>query len=433
MNRQFLTTLATGLASGLAAAAFFAVSATGQTPPQAPRAGTAPQGQAIDGVVALVNGELISQWDVRNRMRMLLMSFPGKPDQRILQEVQREAIDTLIDEKIQVQEFTELAKGQKIEDEEVDEEIGRLAQQNRLTAAQFTQQFTDGGANIQTLRDQIRADIAWRALIGGRYGKSVRVSEMRVDETMDRIKESLDKPQYRVAEIFLFAPDQASRENARTRADALIEQINKGAKFENVARQFSAAPSAAQGGDLSWLTLGDLRPEVASAVQKAGEPPMMLAPIDSDGGIYVIALLGKRDPAQITASFNLMQVVATGDSAGALLQQVKTKAKTCAEIDAAIKDVQGVSATDLKDIAMTQLKPELRTVLEPLQAGGSTDILDVGDNAGKMAFYVCERNAAGNELPSREELRSRLLDSEIAMIRERYLRDLKREATIERR
>jgi len=113
---------------------------------------------------------------------------------------------------------------------------------------------------------------------------------------LDRIKSSLDKPQYRLAEIFLYAPDQASRELAKARAATLIENVNQGADFQALAQQFSAAPSASAGGDLNWLSPGDMRPEIADAVLKAGEPPLVLAPIESDSGVYVIALTGKREP-----------------------------------------------------------------------------------------------------------------------------------------
>ena len=70
-------------------------------------------------------------------------------------------IESLIDEKIKIQEFTELSKSQKIGADEIDEEIADLARQNRMTSAQFVQNFEESGASVSTLRDQIESSIAW--------------------------------------------------------------------------------------------------------------------------------------------------------------------------------------------------------------------------------------------------------------------------------
>lgn len=402
----------------------------------APRAAapqTGARGQTIEGVIAVVNGQVISQSDVRNRMKWILLSFPGQPDEQILREVQQRAIDQLIDERIQLQEFKKLVKDQEIEEKEIDERIESLAKQNRMTGDQFIAELKRAGINTQSLRDQMKADIAWTSLIRGRYGRTVRVSELRIDEMMERLKSSLDKPQYRLAEIFLYAPDQASRENAKAQAENLIREINRGADFQQVAQQFSAAPSASAGGDLLWLSPGDMRPEIWTAVQQAPNPPTLLPPIESEGGVYIIALTGKREPAKPDAAvLDLKQVVARGDGAAAKLEQLKSKATTCDQVAGAITGVEGVTPVDLNDVAITQLAAAYRPTLENLQTGQSSAVMDQGDDA-KVVFYVCERKTGAGQMPSRDEIQDRLFQAEIAMIADRYLRDLKRGATIERR
>jgi peptidyl-prolyl cis-trans isomerase SurA len=394
---------------------------------------TAARGQVVDGVVATVNDQIISQSDVRNRMRMILLSFPGQPDEEVLREVQQRAIEGLIDEKVQLQEFAKLVKDEKISDAEIDEQIARLAQQNRMTPEQFTSNLSQAGVSVSALREQQEAEIAWTALIRGRYGKQVRVSELRVDEMLERIKSSINKPQYRLAEIFLFAPDQESRTNAKARAETLIGEINRGAEFDQVARQFSAAPSASQGGDLQWMSPGDMRPEVWAAVEKAPNPPTLLPPIESDGGVYVIALLGKREPAgQNSVMLDLQQVVARGDGAAEKLAQIKGKAKTCRELPAALAGVEGVRAETMNDVPLEQVSDAFRPALENAQANQSTDVIDLPEDA-KMVFYVCERVSGTPGVPTRDEIYDRLFNAELAMVAERYLRDLKRGASIDRR
>lgn len=411
-----------------AAAASAGLAALAQQTPQQVAART------IDGVVATVNDQVISQSDVRNRMRWMLLRFQQQPDEQIMKQIQDQAIEDLIDEKIQLHQFYKLTKDEKIKPEEIDENISDLARQYKMTKEQFVTALTQAGIPVQSIRDMEEAKIAWGALIRGRYYKSVRVSELRIDDMLHRIQTSLNKPQYRIAEIFLYAPDQASRTNAMTRAEAIIKNVNGGADFSALAQQFSAAPSASAGGDLNWLSPGDMRPEVEDAVMKADKVPALLPPIESEGGIYVIALTGKREASDPSKSliFNLEQVVARGDGASSKLEAFRTKAPQCEGVAKALEGVEGVTHTPMKDVGLMQIAPAYRAPLETLDAGQSSAIIDVSDGA-KMVFVVCDKKSGDPDLPSRDEIKDRLFNQELSLVAERYLRDLKREATIVRR
>jgi peptidyl-prolyl cis-trans isomerase SurA len=404
-------------------------------PPSGPAAATAPaagrpRGQLVEGVVALVNDQAISQSDVRNRMQLLLLSFPGKPDEQVLREVQQHATETLIEEKLKVAEFHKMLKKAKIEPQEIDERIAAIAKGNNLPPEQFLAQLRAQGISISSLRDQIEADLSWNTLVGARYSRQVRISDPRIDEVMERLKESNDKPQYRLAEIFLYAPDSASRSNAMQRASTFKTQIEQGARFDQVAQQFSAAPSATQGGDLGFMSLGDMRPEIQKAVL-AGKPPSVLEPIESEGGVYLIALLGKREPADANAAtLDLKQVVAKGDAAGTKLEIVRQQAKSCSDAITEGAKQEGVTVVDMNGVVLSQVSDAYKAALTPLEVGQSTEVMDIPD--GKMTLFVCKREAAGGQ-KSRAQVKNELFNAEIDMLADRYLRDMKREATIIRR
>lgn len=420
--------LAIALATSVAASALAALAQQPQPQPAAAR------GQTIDGVVAVVNDKVISQSDVRNRMRWMLLRFEETPSEDIMLEIQNQAIESMIDEKVQLQEFYKLTKGDKISGPELDQSIADIAREFRMTKPQFEQMLAEVGIPVQHLRDMEEAKIAWSALIRGRYLKSVRVSELRIDDMLDRIKSSLDKPQYRIAEIFLYAPDQVSRQNAMTRARTIIQQVNQGGDFQALAQQFSAAPSASAGGDLNWLSPGDMRPEIAEVVLAAPEPPVLLPPIESDGGIYVIALTGKRDPVEASKAvvLDMEQVVARGDGASAKIEALRSSTTSCADLGKNLEGVSGITRTPMKDIGLMQVAPQYRTPLEGKTAGQSTDVVDTPDG-GKMTFFVCATRTGSADLPTRDEIRDRLFNAELSLVAERYLRDLKRDATVVRR
>ena len=58
-------------------------------------------------------------------------------------------------------------------------------------------------------------------------------------------------------------------------------------------------------------------------------------------------------------------------------------------------------------------------------------MIDVAN--GKAVLFVCQRAASGASMPTRDQVRSKLFETEITMMADRYLRDLKRQATIIRR
>jgi len=111
---------------------------------------------------------------------------------------------------------------------------------------------------------------------------------------------------------------------------------------------------------------------------------------------------------------------------------VKTDAADCAGVAKATNGVDGVSHTPMKDVGLQQIAPAYRAALENLNVGQSTGLIDMPDGA-KMVFYVCEKKSGDSELPSRDEIKDRLFNQELTLVAERYLRDLKREATIVRR
>lgn len=423
--------LALALAASVATTSLVALAQQTSQPAQP----AANRGRTVDGVMASVNDQVISQSDVRNRMRWMLLRFPEPPqDEKILLEIQDQALESLIDEKVQLGEFRKLVKDQEISGPEIDESIADVARQYRMNPQQFAQALAEAGIPMQHIRDMEQAKIAWTALIRGRYLKTVRVSELRIDDMLNRLKSSLDKPQYRLAEIFLYAPDQASRDLAKTRAETLIQNVNQGADFQALAQQFSAAPSASAGGDLNWLSPGDMRPEIADAVLKAGEPPLVLPPIESDSGVYVIALTGKREPSDPTKAIilDMEQLITRGEGAVAKLDNVKANAKSCADIGKTLEGVEGVTRTPMKDVGLMQIAPQYRTPLEGVGANQTSSIIDLPDG-GKMMFYVCGTKSGDADLPSREEIKDRLFNQELALVAERYLRDLKRESTVVRR
>ncbi|MGJ8603179.1 MAG: peptidylprolyl isomerase [Marivita sp.] len=79
-------------------------------------------------------------------------------------------------------------------------------------------------------------------------------------------------------------------------AAAVVEEINGGADFAEVAREKSTGPSGPNGGQLGWFGAGMMVPEFQSAVE-AMEVGAISAPVQTQFGWHVIILNEKRNKA----------------------------------------------------------------------------------------------------------------------------------------
>jgi peptidyl-prolyl cis-trans isomerase SurA len=422
-------------------AAFAQTDATAPTPVVAPAPGF---GQPLsEGVVATVNDDVISSYDLSQRMRLLIVTSGVQPTQQNLEQLQREALRSLIDESLEMQEIRHQEKEQKFKivatDEDVMQDLSRMAQGNRMTADQLLGALASAGVGADTLREELRAQISWQRWIEGRYGGSrLKVSPDQVTAVFNQIESEAAKPQYEISEIFIDAARVGGMSVAMNGAQQLLAQLQQGAPFAAVARQFSAAPTAANGGDAGWLTQSQLPQEVRDGIDGLA-PGQLSAPIAVKDGVYIILLREKRagageDLVTLKQAAIALPADATQeqiDAARQKLMALKAKITGCDNLETVAGKVDGVVAGDLGEANVKDLRPDFRDAAVKLQVNQVSD--PIRTDVGLHLIAVCAKREAGVTLPSREEIESRLQDEQLSLISRRYLRDLRNSATIETR
>jgi peptidyl-prolyl cis-trans isomerase SurA len=433
-------------AAGMAVAMGLAVLAGARpTLAQAPAAAPAPAAPPplAESVVATVNDDVISTYDLRQRMRLLMVTSGVQPTADNIPQIEREALRALVDEHLEMQEIRHQEKEQKFTitatDQDVMDDLNHMAEGNRMTGQQLLAALAGAGVGPETLRDQLRAEISWQRWIAGRYGGSrLKVSQAQINAVYDQIQAEASKPQYQIAEIFIDAARVGGMDTAVNGAQQLITQLQQGAPFAAVARQFSAAPTAANGGEAGWLTEAQLPAEVRAGISElsAGQ---LSRPIPAKDGVYIILLKAKR--AGAGADLITLKQVAIALPAGAPDSQVevarqklialKSQITSCANLDKVASKVDGVVSGDLGEADIKDLRPDFRDAASGLQVNQVSD--PIRTDVGLHLIAVCARRQSGVALPSREEIESHLQDEQLSMIARRYLRDLRTSATIETR
>jgi peptidyl-prolyl cis-trans isomerase SurA len=446
-KKAFASMTLTQLATGVALAALLALPAQAQAPAAAPTvlatagpapasvAGPPPKRALTEGVVALVNDELVSSFDLRQRMLLLIATSGLQPNEQNLPGIQQQALRSLIDEHLQNQELKKFDV--KIKDAEVDEEISAIASENKTTKDRMLASLEQAGVRPQTLRDELRAQIGWRELVGGRYGSRARVGDVEIEQTIQRIAAASAKPQFLVGEIYLDAQTVGGMDEAMNGARQLVDQLVKGAPFTAVARQFSNAPSAASGGDAGWLVSGEMEPAVEQALINM-KPGQLSLPIQTDKGVWIVYLREKRAGGMSTivhleqAAIKLPGDAPDADVAAATAKLEGLRHKlTCDNIEKESAKAGGVIGADLGESDLNDLTPEFKEAAAKLKVGETSQPIRTA--AGLHVIALCARKFGGSDLPSKEQVENKLYGQQITMLAQRYLRDLRNSAMIETR
>jgi peptidyl-prolyl cis-trans isomerase SurA len=382
--------------------------------------------QLAEGVAAIVNDHVISTFDVRQRANLLIVSAGMQSTPQLLERAGAQALRDLVDERLEEDEGAKYTVN--ITDAQVTRRLDDLAQQNHTTSDALLQQLGSRGVGVDTLRSQIHASLVWQHLMSGLYNSRVRISEAEITDTQQRIAANASKPQYLISEIFLPASTPQEFDQMQSGAMHLLEQMQHGAPFPLVARQFSQAPSAAAGGDIGWIAAAELAPELQPVAERLQAGQVSL-PIRVPTGVYILAMRDRRDgaPAGSTTMVALQEITVPLNHANSL-QRASGRIHGCSDLDHIITGIDGANVIDLGTTAQSDLSPEVQTRITGIANGAPTPVASGSDSASLLV--VCNRTTGGGGVPSRDEIEDRLREDELTMLADRYLRNLRREATI---
>jgi peptidyl-prolyl cis-trans isomerase SurA len=437
--------MAAGLVSPVLAQSGAAPAPAASPAPAAPTAAARPAPGLNESVAALINDDIISTYDLQQRMRLMILTSGVRPTPDALQQIEQEALSSLTDEHLEMQELLKVQKRQKdnkssliATDKEVDDEITNLARQNNLTYAQLKSSFAAANVDLESLREQVRVQVSWQRLVGGMYGSRIRIADDQVAAELRSLNAAATQPQYLVSEIFIDSTRAGGQSQAEAGAEQLIAQLQKGAPFPNVARQFSAAPTAANGGDAGWVSAAQEPPEVA-AVLDSLRPGQLSAPIRSADGVYIIYLRDKQAAAnQTLVTLKQLAIRLPKDApedqveaAKTTLEGLRAQAKGCASLDALAAKAKGVVAADLGEAEISDLAGPFKAAAQTLEPDQLSE--PIRTDMGLHLVAVCGKRSAGANIPTRAELQNRMYAEQLAAMSKRYLRDLRNSAAIETR
>jgi len=406
---------------------------------------------SADGVAAIVNDSLISDYDLRQRVALFLATSGVRPGEDAMKEIRDQVLKQLETERM------ELLEAQKnnttVSASEVDKQIDGIIGDNHLSMDQLKGLLSHAGVQMATLRAQIAAQIAWAKTVQDQFGDRVNVSKDEVDAQLGRMAQGANKPHFLVSEIFLSVDTPEQDAKVLKDAQELETQLQQGAPFPSVARQFSQNPTAAQGGDIGVVQQGQLSQALDDALMKM-RPGEVSPPIRSAGGYYILALRERQeamgtklpDPAtqQSTTPAGTLPLARVLLPIGpkppqALLENaikaagvVRQRITTCASAAEIVKQMHGAQFFDLGVMRISELSEAMQTEIKNAGPGETTQPFQSA--AGIELIVRCDKappRVSVFQMPSRDEVENQLFEEKMSVFSRQYLRDLRRDADIE--
>ena len=386
--------------------------------------------QDIQAIAVIVNDEVISRYDVNQRVRLILVTSGIPATEENIKRIEEQAIKALIDEKIQIQEAIKLEVPES--PDEINLMLDNIARGNQTTAEGILESITSQGVNSETLLNQIKSELLWNKIVRGRFGSYINISDEEVNIIYDRTIQNINNSQYDISEIFIGFEDESEEEEAKELTERLTEQLKNEIAFEPVAQQFSQAPSSGQGGFIGWVSEGQLDPDIISNIENL-EIGSVSDPIKTVNGYYIIKLNGKseeggKNPMKnqydlISVSFDIEDKIIAKDFSDNFI--------SCKRLDGLLENYNQKEVNVIGKRLLQELPKELHKELLEKNAGNALSPRFSEENID--IILICDRKDDIGIQVNRDVIEDNIYSQKMGMMSRRHLRDLRRDAVIEYR
>jgi peptidyl-prolyl cis-trans isomerase SurA len=358
--------------------------APAQSRAQAPRTTSLDRNILLDRVVAIVNDEALTQFEIDEQKKSILTQMkaqnvtPPAPD-----VLDKQLLDRLITERAIVQFAKE--NGVRVDDTQVERTILRIAQDNKMSAEEFRRALEKEGIAYDKYREDIRKEMVIQRLRDREVDSHISVSDSEVDAFIasQNTQNGGSDVEYRLAHILVIVPERASPEQIegkRRRAEEALNQLRSGADFAQVAAGFSDAPDALQGGALGWRPAARL-PTVFAEPIKEMKPGEVSKVLRSATGFHIVKLQELRNKnaptvvEQTRAHHILIKVseIVSEAEAKARIDRVRDRLDTGAKFEDQAKlnseDATATKGGDLGWVSPGDTVPDFEATMNKLKIG----------------------------------------------------------------
>ncbi len=256
--------------------------------------------EILDRVAIIVDEGVVLESQVNSMMQNIKKRYSDQsaalpPDEVLLEQVH----ERLIIQELQLQ-MADRA-GIRVSDTELNASFQNIAQNNQLSLEQFIETIESEGESYQDLREQVREEMIIQRVQRGRVGREIDITEQELDGFLatEGVINQLS-PELFVRQILVSNEPQALK---------LIQEINDGSDFAELARLNSKSNNAANGGEMGWRNLADM-PSLFVDALKNKKKGFISDPLEAGSGFYILKLEDKRgDLVKFEEQWNVRHIL----------------------------------------------------------------------------------------------------------------------------
>ena len=251
---------------------------------------------AVDRIVAVVNDDVITGRELQARQDIVESQLKRQGTALpALEVLQLQVLDRMVTDRVQLQQARE--SGVRIDDQQLDQALQRIAAGNRMSLSGFREAIEKDGITWARFRDDIREEMTISRLREREVEQRIMISDAEIDAFLEQEeKGGAANEEVELAHILIRVPESANAEmlqQRRARAEEARQKLLAGDSFAQVAAAYSDAPDGLQGGKIGARKLDRLPTLYAEAVSKiavGGISELLRSP----NGFHLVTLVSRK-------------------------------------------------------------------------------------------------------------------------------------------
>lgn len=249
----------------------------------------------MDRIVAIVDQVVITEKELADRIKTVTAQLEKQgtelPPPAILE---KQILERMITDRLQLQLASQT--GLRIDDNQLDKTIERIAGQNKMDIPTFKKALLEDGIQYRKFREDIRNEITLARLREREVDNRINITESEIDSFIAMQSASNSTDEFEISHILIRAGEDTAPEDLkklRVKAEDALAQLQLGKDFAKISASFSDAPNALEGGSLGWKNGSQIPALFLEALKplKAGELSSILR---SPNGFHILKVTNRR-------------------------------------------------------------------------------------------------------------------------------------------
>ncbi len=250
------------------------------------------RGLMLDRVAAVVNDGVVLRSELDEQLLLIVERLQAQGVEMPPADALREQVlERLILQEIQMQRADRA--GIRINDENLNQALGDVAQRNGIALAQLPAALAEQGIDYASYRENVRKEMTLQVLQQRDVIQRINVSPRELEQFLDKQKSRPSElNEYNLSHILIAVPSEATPaqfQEAEAKAKDVSERARGGEDFSQLAVRYSNSQTALEGGSLGWRR-GPEIPTLLADLVVGLRPGEISEPLRTPTGYHIVKL-----------------------------------------------------------------------------------------------------------------------------------------------